>query len=66
MDDDTSTIDVAGDEWEAALIARTTGVNTEDPESEEEEPAEEVVVMSRPYEAGCFPDEEHTCVCQFC
>ena len=38
--------DVAGDEWEAALIARTNGVNTEDPDSEEEEPAEEVVVMS--------------------
>ena len=46
MDDATSTTDVAGDEWEAALIARTNGVNTEDPESEEEEPAEEVVVMS--------------------
>ena len=46
MDDTTSTTDVAGDEWEAALIARTNGVNTEDPESEEEEPAEEVVVMS--------------------
>ena len=41
MDDATSTTDVAGDEWEAALIARTNGVNTEDPESEEE-----VVVMS--------------------
>ncbi len=41
----------AEDEWEAALIARTKGVNTEDPESEEEEPAEEepaeeAVVMS--------------------
>ena len=46
MDDATSTTDVAGYEWEAALIARTNGVNTEDPESEEEEPAEEVVVMS--------------------
>ena len=45
-DDATSTTDVAGDEWEAALIARTNGVNTEDPESEDEEPAEEVVVVS--------------------
>ena len=45
MDDATSTTDVAGDEWEAALIARTNGVNTEYLESEEE-PAEEVVVMS--------------------
>ena len=44
MDDATSTTDVAGDEWEAALIARTNGVNTEDSESEEE-PAEEVVVI---------------------
>ncbi len=46
MDDATSTTDVAGDEWEAARIARAKDVNTEDPESEEEEPAEEVVVMS--------------------
>ena len=36
----------AEDEWEAALIASAKGVKTEDPESEEEEPAEEVVVMS--------------------
>ena len=35
--------DVAGDEWGVAVIARAKGVNTEDPE---EEPAEEVVVMS--------------------
>ena len=33
MDDATSTTNVAGDEWEAALIARTNSVNTEDPES---------------------------------
>ena len=46
MDDATSTTNVAGDEWEAALIAYAKGVNTEDPESEEEEPAEGVVVMS--------------------
>ena len=46
MDDNTGTTDVAGDEWEAALIARAKAVNTEDPESEEGEPAEEVVVMS--------------------
>ena len=46
MDDATSTTDVAGDEWEAALIARAKGVNTEDPGSEEEEPSEKVVVMS--------------------
>ena len=45
MDDATSTTDVAGDEWEAALIARAKSVNTEDPESEEE-PADEVVVTS--------------------
>ena len=35
MNDATGTTVVAGDEWEAALVARAKGVNTEDPESEE-------------------------------
>ena len=51
MDDTTSTTDVTGDDWEAALIARAKGLKTADQESEEkevdEEEAEVVVITTR-------------------
>ena len=55
MDDATSTTDITGDDWEAALIARAKGLKAADQESEEEvdeegqeeEEAEEVVITTR-------------------
>ena len=54
MDDATSTADVTGDDWEAALIARAKGLKTADQESEEKEvdeeeeaEVEEVVITTR-------------------
>ena len=41
MDDATSTTDVTGDDWEAALIARAKGLKAADQESEEKEVDEE-------------------------
>ena len=59
MDDATSTTDVAGDEWEAALIARANGVN-----SGERGGGASGGGGRHEDEVGCFPDKEHTCVCQ--